>query len=53
MGATPAVFGLAGSYVAFIVINYTYLRSRSDKLYQIIVFILLSVFLVMTLGFKH
>ena len=32
MGASTAVFGLSGCYVAFIVINYTYLSSRPEKL---------------------
>mgnify|MGYP003912509573 FL=1 len=53
MGASTAVFGLSGSYVAYVVLNYSFLASRPDKLCQIIIFIFLSLFLTVMLGSKN
>ena len=53
MGASTAVFGLSGCYVAFIILNYSYLSGRPDKLCQIVIFLLLSLFLTVMLGSKN
>ena len=50
MGASTAVFGLSGCYVAFIFLNYSYLASRQDKLCQIVMFLFISIFLTIMLG---
>lgn len=53
MGASTAVFGLSGVYVAFIILNYSFLASRPDKLCQIIMFLFISIFLSVMLGSKN
>jgi len=51
MGASTAVFGLCGAYVAFIVLNYTYLIAN-NKLCDILIFFALSLFMTIMLGSK-
>ena len=53
MGASTAVFGLSGSYVAYIVLNYSYLQQRSERFCQVIIFLFLSLILTMMLGSKN
>ena len=53
MGASTAVFGLSGCYVAYIILNFSHLSSRPDKMCQIIVFLLLSLVLTAMLGSKN
>ena len=53
VGASTAVFGLSGAYVAFIILNYHYLSSRPDKLCQVILFLLISILLSVLLGAKN
>lgn len=53
VGASTAVFGLAGSYIAFIIINIEYLTSRPERFCQILMFIVLSVLLTVMLGGKN
>ena len=53
MGASTAVFGLSGVYVAFIILNYNHLAQRPDKLCQVIMFLFISLFLSAMLGSKN
>mmetsp|Transcript_9689 Transcript_9689/g.13232 ORF Transcript_9689/g.13232 Transcript_9689/m.13232 type:complete len:164 (-) Transcript_9689:362-853(-) len=53
MGASTAVFGLSGSYIAFIILNTQYLSNRPERLCQILMFIILSLFLTIMLGGKN
>ena|ERR1712060_163215 len=53
MGASTAVFGLVGSYVSFIAINYNHLSQNSQKFCQIVMFLFLALFLTIMLGSKN
>ena len=53
MGASTAVFGLSGVYVAHIILNYNLLSQRPDKLCQVIMFLFISLFLSVMLGSKN
>ena len=50
MGASTAVFGLVGSYVAFIIINCESLKSQPERFCQIACFAFLAFFLSLMLG---
>ena len=53
MGASTAVYGLSGVYLAYIIINYSYLASRPNILCQKIMFLILTIFLSVMLGSKN
>ena len=50
MGASTAVFGLCGCYIAFMILNYSYLAARQGRLWQIAIFIIISLFLTVMLS---
>ena len=50
MGASTAIFGLCGCYIAFMILNYSYLAARQGRLWQIAIFIIISLFLTVMLS---
>ena len=50
MGASTAVYGLVGAYLAFLILNWGYLKNNPNKRCQIIIFICLGLFLSFLLG---
>jgi len=53
VGASTAVFGLAGCYIAFIVLNIKHLLSNPQRLCQTIMFMILFLLLTIMLGKKN
>ena len=47
-GASTAIFGLVGSYVAFLILNWAYLKEHTDRRCQIFIFLAFS--LIMSIG---
>ena len=52
VGASTAIFGLIGSYVSFIIINFNYLKSKPQKFFTIAIFLFLALILSFALGNK-
>lgn len=53
MGASTAVYGLVGSYLSFLIMNWGYLKNNPNKRCQIIIFICLALFLSFMLGAEN
>jgi len=49
MGASTAIFGLMGAYIAFIILNYTYLI-ENNRICEILIFFLLALFMSLMLS---
>lgn len=45
VGASTALFGMIGSYVACLILNWAYFKERTQKRCNIIIFLLISVIL--------
>ena len=45
MGASTAVYGLIGSYLAFVILNWNYLKFDTDRRFGVFVFLFVSLFL--------
>ena len=50
MGASTSVYGLVGAYLAFLILNWSYLKDNPNKRCQIIIFLCLGLFLSFLLG---
>ena len=50
MGASTAVFGLLGSYIAHVILNYNALRLNSDRFCRLGIFFFLAFFFSLMLG---
>jgi len=50
VGASTAVYGLVGSYLAFLILNWTYLKTHTDRRFQILVFLFISLILAILLS---
>ena len=53
VGASTAVYGLVGSYLSFMILNWGHLSSNPEKKCQIILFIVLALFLSFMLGAQN
>ena len=45
VGASTAVYGLVGSYLAFVILNWNYLKFDTERRYNILFFLLVSLLL--------
>jgi hypothetical protein len=45
VGASTAVYGLIGSYLAFIILNWNYLKFDTDRRFSIFMFLVVSLLL--------
>ena len=45
MGASTAVYGLIGSYLSFVILNWNYLKHDTDKRFSVLLFLFVSLFL--------
>ena len=50
MGASTAVYGLVGAYLAFLILNWSFLKDNPNKRCQIILFLCIGLFLSFLLG---
>jgi membrane associated rhomboid family serine protease len=45
VGASTAVYGMVGAYLAFLILNWDYLKSNTNRRFQIMVFLFMSLIL--------